>query len=275
MARLIAATCPKCGAGVRLDPKQQFVTCSYCGVSSFIETPKRPATQEVRQAQPVIHVERVRSSGCLPSLFGLALVLGGIAFAGSQLFGGFSQFTSRVTGATSGKPLKLPFPLPSAIQIPLPQQLAEEDVFKDPTLAKRRFEERLGKPVMVKELVLYPTYFIAEAQDPNNKQHLDRYTYMRGGFDQPSPIVLSSGDRDLSKIVFSLDDIPFDKLATIIQNAPKELPKIEEPKVTHVILTRDNFGRGAPIARVYVSGPRDSGGYIVYDTKGKRGRVMH
>jgi hypothetical protein len=210
----------------------------------------------------------------MPSLFGSVLLLGGIAFAGSRIFGGFSEFASRVTGAASGKPLNLPFPLPSAIQIPLPQPLVEEDIFKEPALAKRRFEEKLGKPVMVKELVLYPTYFIAEAQDPNDKQHLDRYTYMRGAFDQPSPMVLSGRDRDVSKIVFSLDDIAFDKLATMIQSAPKEYPNIEDAKVSHVILTRDVFTKGVPAVRVYVRGSRDSGGYVEYDAKGKRGRVV-
>ncbi|HET9930349.1 MAG TPA: hypothetical protein VFQ35_06675 [Polyangiaceae bacterium] len=241
-------------------------------MSSFIETPKRPATQEVRQAQPVIHVTTVRSSGCLPSLVGSVLVLGGIAFAASQLFGGFSQLTSRVTGATSGKPFNLPFPLPSAIS--LPQPLAEVDIFKDPSLVKRRFEERLGKPVMVKELVLYPSYAIAEAQDPANKQHLDRYVYRSGAFDKPDPVRLFGGERDVNKVVFPLDQIDFDKLAGMIQSAPKELPNVEESKVTHVILTRDVFTKGVPAVRVYVSGPRDSG-YVEYDAKGKRGRVVH
>lgn len=274
MARLIAATCPRCGAGVRIDLKQQFVTCSYCGVSSFIETPKRPATEQVRQVQPVIHVERTSSGGCLPSLLGLTFVIGGLAFAGSLLFGGFPQLMSRVTGATSAKPFNLPFPLPSAVQLPqLPQLAVAEDLFADPPLVKRRFEERLGSPVMVKELVLYPSYAIAEAQDPKNKQHLDRYVYRSGALGSPEPVRLSSSERDVNKVVFSLDQIAFDKLAGMIQSALKDLP-VEEGKVTHVILTRDVFTKGVPAIRVYVNGPRDSG-YVEYAANGKRGRVVH
>lgn len=271
MARLIAATCPKCGAGVRIDPKQHFVTCSYCGVSSFIETPKRPATEQVRQVQPVIHVERTSSGGCLSTLFGFAVLLGVLAYAGSLLFGGFPQLMSRVTGASSGKPISLPFPLPSAIQLPtLP---VEEELFKDPPLVKRRFEEQLGRPVMVKQLVLYPSYAIAEAQDPKNKQHLDRYVYRHGALGAPEPVRLSGVERDVNKLVFSLDQIAFDQLAGVIHSALTELP-IEEGKVTHVILTRDVFTKGVPAVRVYVNGPRDSG-YVEYAANGKRGRVVH
>lgn len=273
MARLIAATCPKCGAGVRLDPKQQFVTCSYCGVSSFIETPKRPATQEIQRAQPVIHIERVPSSlGCLPGLIGLVVVLVALGAVSGQLLNGFSLLSGRVPGASSGKPFGLPFPLPSGIALPTPAP--EEDLFKDPTIAKRRFEERLGHPVMVKELVLYPTYALAEAQDPNNKTHLDRYWYRNGSLGDPEPVRLSGSDRDLGRVVFSLDQLPFDKLAGIIQASLKDLP-LEEGKVTHVILTRDVFSKEKPVMRVYLSSPRDSGGYVEYDASGKRGRVVH
>ena len=37
MARLVAATCPHCGAGIQLDPDVETVTCTFCGVSSFDE----------------------------------------------------------------------------------------------------------------------------------------------------------------------------------------------------------------------------------------------
>jgi len=277
MARLIAATCPKCGAGVRLDPKNQFVTCSYCGVSSFVETPKRPATAEIRQAaRPIIHVERVPRSpfGCLSLLISLVVLIGlGGAFSG-QLLGNLSLLGGRVLGVSSGKPFVLPISLPSAVS-GLASPRVEEDLFKDPELVKRRFEERLGKPLLAKEVVLYPTYALVEAQDPKNKQHLDRYWYRNGVVDEPEPLQVSSSDRDkLDKLVFPLDLISFDKLASVIEGALKEIP-IEQGKVSHVILTRDMFSKQQPVVRVYVSGPRDGGGYIEYDGSGKRRRVVH
>jgi hypothetical protein len=274
MARLVAATCPRCGAGVRLDPKQQFVTCTYCGVSSFIETPKRPATAEIQRAQPVIHVERVpRSFGCLPGLLSLVIVLLIVGAVSGQLWNGLSLLSGQLPGASSGKPLGLPISIPSSLSF-VPTARVEEDLFKDPSLVKRRFEERLGRPVMVKELVLYPTYAFAEAQDPNDKTHLDRYSYRNATVGDPEPVRLSGSDRDLTRVVFSLDQLPFEKLASIIQSALTDLA-LEGGKVTHVILTRDVFSKGKPVIRVYASSARDSGGYVEYDANGKRGRVVH
>ena len=45
MARLVAATCPHCGAGIQLDPDVETVTCTFCGVSSFVQTPQRRAPE--------------------------------------------------------------------------------------------------------------------------------------------------------------------------------------------------------------------------------------
>lgn len=41
MARLIKAVCPRCGAGLKLDPALDYATCEYCGTSSFIKKPTR------------------------------------------------------------------------------------------------------------------------------------------------------------------------------------------------------------------------------------------
>ncbi|MFZ5890996.1 MAG: hypothetical protein ACOY0T_08095 [Myxococcota bacterium] len=273
MARLIAATCPKCGAGVRLDPDKSFVTCSYCGVSSFVETPKRRATEQIQQAQPVIHIERIpRSLGCFPALITVVIILIAIGAFSGQLLGNLSLLGGRGLGISSGKPFTLPISLPSGVSF-VPTPVVEEDIFKDPTIVKRRFEERLGKPVMVKELVLYPTYAIAEAQDPKAKHHLDRYVYRNATLGDPDPVRLSGSERDVDRLVFSLDKIAFDKLPAIIQAAPVTDLPLEEAKVTHVIITRDVFSKQTPVFRIYVSGPRDSG-YVEYDANGKRGRVV-
>ena len=65
----------------------------------------------------------------------------------------------------------------------------------------------------------------------------------------------------------------FDKLSSVIQGALEDLP-LERGKVSHVILTRDVFSKLEPVIRVYVSGPRDGGGYIEYEASGKRRRVV-
>ena len=53
MARLVSARCPNCGAHVKLDPTQDFVTCTYCGTSALIE---RDPSRERPVGTPVIVV---------------------------------------------------------------------------------------------------------------------------------------------------------------------------------------------------------------------------
>jgi DNA-directed RNA polymerase subunit RPC12/RpoP len=55
MARLVAARCPTCGAGLRIDVAQEIVSCAYCNTSAFVKTRTRPVTQHVlHQHVPVI-----------------------------------------------------------------------------------------------------------------------------------------------------------------------------------------------------------------------------
>ena len=54
MARLIAAKCPNCGAGVRIDLERELATCDFCGTSSFVQTTQRRATEAIRQQHPMV-----------------------------------------------------------------------------------------------------------------------------------------------------------------------------------------------------------------------------
>lgn len=274
MAKLVAATCPKCGAGVRLDPDKEFVTCTYCGVSSFIQTPRRPPTQQIEQQHvPVIRVERTRSSGCLPVALVAGIAMLGGSVAAVVLFSNVNRIAGGALGAASGIP-KISIPGVPSFSIPNPVVAAEEDLFKDPLIIKSRLEERLGKPVRLKELVLYPSYAAIEAQDPKNKEHLDRYFYRAGSFQDPEPLRLSGSDRkSLEAALFSLDELSLDKLPALMADALAQL-KLEDGKVSHVIIDRDFFGGKTPGFRVYASSERDSGGYVSYDASGKRRRVM-
>lgn len=54
MARLIAAKCPNCGAGVRIDLERDLATCDFCGTSSFVQTATRRATEAIRLQHPMV-----------------------------------------------------------------------------------------------------------------------------------------------------------------------------------------------------------------------------
>lgn len=272
MARLVAATCPKCGAGVQIDPDKEWVTCGYCGVSSFIQTQRRRPTEEVvRMHQPVIHVQH-KQSGCIPAVVALT-ILGGV---GASLAGTFislipawsatkslQSIVETATQSTSTTRSQSPLsPRPAA---------PEEDLFNDSSKLRAKFEAALGGRVMLKELVLYDKYAIFSAQNPSKKEHVDRYTYREGEVGTPDPVSLGSDKKRLASILFPLDTIDFAIIPGLAERARAEL-KVEDGKVSHIYIEKGSFGRGNPIIRVYVRGQRDSG-FIEYSLKGEKKRV--
>jgi ribosomal protein S27AE len=64
LARLVAAKCPNCGAGLTVPPVTDWVTCGYCHVSSFVQRSRShaPAAPPLPTGTPVIHVQQSRSA---------------------------------------------------------------------------------------------------------------------------------------------------------------------------------------------------------------------
>ncbi|MES1182633.1 MAG: hypothetical protein ABUL60_02395, partial [Myxococcales bacterium] len=149
MAKLVPATCPKCGANVKLDPDREFVTCQFCGASSFVQTQKRPVTQYVHaQAMPVIHVPHAAQvgRGCASAVAVVAGLLGvGGAIAG-VLVAYFASSAASSVVTPSLKPLPVATPGGAAVATPDEPSgpLVEEDYFADATRAKARYEKVLG-----------------------------------------------------------------------------------------------------------------------------------
>jgi ribosomal protein S27AE len=273
VARLVAATCPKCGAGVQLDPDNEWVTCGYCHVSSFIQTQKRRPTEEVvRMHQPVIHVQH-RQSGCVPAFVALA-VLGsiGASLAGTFLslipsFGAAAEINKIVQTAKAQATAQR-----QAAGTPAQPSIPEENLFNDSGRLRAKFEAALGGRVMLKELVLYDTYAIFSAQNPTNKDHVDRYTYRNGEVGDSDPVSLGSDKKNLDSILFPLDTIDFAMIPGLCERARTALKEVENGKISHIIIEKGSFGRGDPVIRVYISGERDSG-YVEYSLKGQQKRV--
>jgi DNA-directed RNA polymerase subunit RPC12/RpoP len=78
VAKLVAAKCPTCGAGLRLDPGQEVVSCTYCNTSAFVKTRTRPATQQVLQRRvPVIDLSGGNATAVSIAMVAALLVAGG------------------------------------------------------------------------------------------------------------------------------------------------------------------------------------------------------
>jgi hypothetical protein len=259
---------------VQLDPDREFVTCQMCGASSFVQTHRRPVTQQVHaQHLPVIHVPHVQR-GCISAITLLA-TLGGV---GAAIAGVVASYVASNAATAVVAPLVTPPASPAATdttQVKATEPTGprvEEDYFADATRVKARYQAVLGKPIMAKELVIYQYYATLEAQNPKNPEHVDSYKLWASKVERPEPVRLGGDKKALGQLLFSLDQVDFTILPKLTQRALAEL-KIEEGKVTHVFLERDSINaKRDPIWRVYVNGSRD-GGFIEFSVSGEKRRV--
>jgi hypothetical protein len=277
VAKLVPATCPKCGANVKLDPDREFVTCQFCGASSFVQTQKRPVTQYVHaQAMPVIHVPHAArvGRGCASAIGVVAGLLGvGGAIAG-VLVAYFATSAASSVVPPAAKPSPAAAATPGAA-LASPDEpagpLVEEDYFADATRAKARYEKVLGKPIMAKQLVLMQYYATLEAQDPKNREHVDSYKLWANKVERPQPVRLGSEKQQLNQLLFSLDSVDFSLVSKLIKRALAEL-RLEDSKVSSVILERDGSSpQREPIWRVYVMGSRENG-FVEFSITGEKRR---
>jgi hypothetical protein len=247
---------------VHLDPVHEYVTCEFCGTSSFVETHKRPVTQYVQaQAVPVIKVAHVAAvgSGCASAAGIIGTILGLI---GAAVGIGVAIWTSQ-GGAASSVLAGVPAPgvanNAATADAPTPTgPLVEEDYFADATKAKARYDATLGRPIMARSLSLMQYYATLEAQDPKTPEHVDSYKLWADTVEKPQPVSLGSDKARLAQILFSLDAVDFRIVPKVIKQALAEL-KVEDGKVQVVVLERDGQGAHLPIWRVIVNGSRDNG----------------
>lgn len=261
---------------MQLDPDREFVTCQYCGASSFVQTQKRPVTQYVHQhALPVIQVPRAVGllSGCSGAVALIGALLGVGAAVAAVVVG---VVTSRGTSSVVPPSVLAPradAPGTAADTADAPSApLVEEDYFANATLAKARYERVLGKPIMAKQLSLMQYYATLEAQDPKNREHVDSYKLWANKVERPQPVRLSGSDKQLTQVLFSLDAVDFTVVPKVIKAALADL-ELEEGKVAVVVLDRDAQGKHEPIWRVIVNGSRDNG-VVEFSTAGGKAALV-
>ena len=121
-----------------------------------------------------------------------------------------------------------------------------------------------GEPTMFQEVLLYPDYAFATAQNNTLPDHFDEYGWRNGTIGSPSP---QQNDAEATDTVFSIDQVNWAGLSALVAGAV-DVSKVEQGEVSHVSVSRDTFATAGAIAiRVYVTGPRSSA-YIEADANG-------
>jgi hypothetical protein len=146
----------------------------------------------------------------------------------------------------------------------------EKSFFEDLAPAIEALRAKVGaSPVKALQLVVYAEYVHLRAQDPKDAESVHEYRYRDGSVGKPKPVRLTgkSDQAALEKSLFSLDDVDFNKLPGMVEDAKKRFGS-EKVEVSHIILKRPlPFATGVHW-RVYVKSPSNSGS-VQYDTAGK------
>jgi hypothetical protein len=121
-----------------------------------------------------------------------------------------------------------------------------------------------GQPTMFLEMLFYPDYAFATAQNSSQTDHFDEYGWRTGTIGTPTP---QQNDAEAATMVFSVDQVNWAAISALATQAVT-LTKVENGAVTHVSVSRDTFSPDHPVViRMYVSGPRSSA-FIEADANG-------
>ena len=181
---------------------------------------------------------------------------------------------SPAASAAPGMLAPPPVPLPPAIAQPaLPA--ATVHYFADATSLPGLFKAQVEGPAHALELVVYPTYAKCQLVDPKIPDQADEYFVRNGALESKRPIKFT-GKRptkeSLAQVGFALGEVDFKLIPTLIKDA-KERLKLEDPKVSHIIIQRFLPFSSDVRFRVYVNSVRRNGS-VEYDIKGKMTKVF-
>jgi hypothetical protein len=134
-----------------------------------------------------------------------------------------------------------------------------------------------GEPTRFMQIILYPEYAFATAQDANIPDHVDEYPWRDGVVGPSSPVTLV-GDGELEANLFSAPEVDWTFISRAVAEAPglttAGLTTVEAGTVSHIIVERSVFTPDfAVVVRVYVTGPRGSA-YVEYTPAGVMTQVV-
>jgi hypothetical protein len=150
------------------------------------------------------------------------------------------------------------------------------DYFKDASGVPAKFKEKVGGPVRLLELTLYPGYVLAQIQDPKKHENVDGYELRDGQVGDPEPVKFMGTTptaKDLDEATVDAASIDFGAVPRMAKDALVQL-KIDDGKVTHMILKRGRPFHNEVRWRVYVTGARKDGS-VEYDPAGTLKKVWN
>ena len=146
----------------------------------------------------------------------------------------------------------------------------DQDLLREPGLAARAVTA-LGRSIgsenpKASDATVYPEYFLVEAQNPTNLEHIDRYEWRDGEVGVPTPVHLSGPQEDVEASLYPLRSVHWEDLPAMVKDAERAAEGatpigIEDARAGYVIVDRTTVSDGDSqvIVRIYLEGPRRSG----------------
>jgi len=109
----------------------------------------------------------------------------------------------------------------------------------------------------------------AQVQDPAKPANVDQYDYRKGVLEDPAPVKLT-GDGDLASNLFGVQEVAWDKVPAMMEQAKTSMGELEGSKgVTHLIIKKNLPFDSDTVVDVYVDGgSRTSGGRVSFKADG-------
>jgi hypothetical protein len=140
--------------------------------------------------------------------------------------------------------------------------------------AAAAFKKKLGGPIKALSLEIEKDTATLRAQDPNNRQHVDEYKYVRGLVTGPNPVQLNSLERNLDSTLFDLDTVNLAATPDLVKAALSRT-SLEGGKVSKMVIERSLGMTNGSLVKggglqwtVSVEGTRESAS-VLADAKGE------
>jgi hypothetical protein len=150
------------------------------------------------------------------------------------------------------------------------------DYLKDATAVPTKLKAKVGGPVRLLELSLYAEHVGAQIQDPKKHENVDAYELRDGQVGDPEPVKFvgtTPTAKDLDEATVEIASVDFGAVPRMAKDALAQL-KIDDGKVTHMILKRGRPFNNDVRWRVYVTGTRKDGS-VEYDPAGALKKVWN
>jgi hypothetical protein len=147
---------------------------------------------------------------------------------------------------------------------------------RDASSVAAPFKAKIGGPVRVVELDVFPDHVAAQIQDPKKRGNVDAYELRDGAVGDGEPVKFvgsSPTPKDLDEAVVDLAAVNLAALPRMVKDATAQL-KIDDGKATHVVLKRNRPFNNDASFRVFVSGARKEGS-VEYDAASKLKKVWN